>query len=68
MNGAGTALFHKGSFVRHGHRLGPIVHAINYSYCDRIREFHPKLYDRPPKDAPIIEAIRITAASDQPGK
>lgn len=30
-----------------GNHLGPIVHAINYGNCERINEYHAKLYDRP---------------------
>jgi hypothetical protein len=45
-----------------GNHLGAIVHAINYGNCERIDEYHAKLYDRPAADAPIIESVRITAA------
>jgi hypothetical protein len=45
-----------------GQNLAPIVHAISYGQCERIREFHSKLYDRPPKDATLIEAITVTIA------
>ncbi|MGA2903177.1 MAG: hypothetical protein ABSD98_05075 [Candidatus Korobacteraceae bacterium] len=45
-----------------GNHLGAIVHAINYGNCERITEYHAKLYDRPAPDQPIIEAIKVTAA------
>jgi hypothetical protein len=47
-----------------GHNLHPIVHAINFGNCERIREFHKKLYDPPAKKGdPLIESIKITAAA-----
>jgi hypothetical protein len=47
-----------------GHNLAPVVHAINFGNCERIREFHKKLYDPPAKkDEPLIESITITAAA-----
>jgi hypothetical protein len=48
-----------------GKHLAPIVHAINFGTCERIREYHSKLYDPPAKDAPIIQAIKITAAGQE---
>ena len=45
-----------------GNHLGAIVHAISYGNCERIGEYHSKLYDRPPASEPIIESITITAA------
>jgi hypothetical protein len=45
-----------------GNHLGAVVHAINYGNCERINEYHVKLYDRSAPDQPIIEAIRVTAA------
>jgi hypothetical protein len=45
-----------------GNHLGAIVHAINYGNCERINEYHAKLYDRPGADYPIIESVRIIAA------
>ena len=45
-----------------GNHLGAIVHAISYGNCERINEYHAKLYDRPAPDAPIIESVTITAA------
>lgn len=45
-----------------GNHLGAIVHAINYGNCERITEYHAKLYDRPAPDQPIIEVIKVTAA------
>jgi hypothetical protein len=44
-----------------GHDLGAIVHAINYGNCERITEYHPKLYERPAANEPIIESVKITA-------
>lgn len=44
-----------------GHDLDAIVHAINYGNCDRINEYHPKLYDRPAAGDPIVESVTITA-------
>jgi hypothetical protein len=35
-----------------GQNLNPIVHALNFGNCERIRQFHKKLYDPPAsKDA-----------------
>jgi hypothetical protein len=45
-----------------GNHLGAIVHAINFGNCERINEYHAKLYDRPAADDPIIESVTITAA------
>ena len=45
-----------------GNHLGAIVHAINYGNCERITEYHAKLYDRPAANDPVIESVRITAA------
>jgi hypothetical protein len=45
-----------------GNHLGAIVHAINYGNCERINEYHAKLYDRPGANDPIIESVTITAA------
>ena len=46
-----------------GNHLKEIVHAINYGNCERIREYHNKLHDRPGvHDAPIIQSVTITAA------
>ena len=44
-----------------GNHLGAIVHAINYGNCERINEYHPKLYDRPAATESIIESVTITA-------
>jgi hypothetical protein len=49
-----------------GNNLGAVVHAINYRNCERINEFHAKLYDhRPAPNEPIIEGIKITAAVEK---
>ena len=45
-----------------GNHLGAIVHAISYGNCERIHEFHRKLYEPPAPNAPIIESITITSA------
>ncbi len=45
-----------------GTQLGAIVHAITSGRCERINEYHRKLYDPPSQDAPVIESIKITAA------
>ncbi len=45
-----------------GNHLGAIVHAISYGNCERINEYHAKLYDRPAANDPIIESVTITAA------
>jgi len=45
-----------------GNHLGAIVHAISFGNCERIREFHAKLHDRPEPTEPIIESITITSA------
>ena len=48
-----------------GANLGGIVHAIGFGTCERIRQYHPKLYDRPASpDEPFIESIEITAADE----
>jgi len=44
-----------------GNHLGAIVHAINYGNCERINEYHAKLYDQPAATEPIIESVTITA-------
>ena len=48
-----------------GRNLEPVVHAISYGNCGCIREFHPKLYDRPAPGEPVIETIHITAADEK---
>lgn len=48
-----------------GRNLGPIVHALNFGTCERMREYHPKLYDPPVRGEPFIEKIQITAADDK---
>lgn len=45
-----------------GNHLGAIVHAISYGNCERINEYHAKMYDAPAADAPIVESVTITAA------
>ena len=48
-----------------GSNLEPVVHAISSGDCERIREYHPKLHDRPGQDEPVIEKIQITAADEK---
>lgn len=45
-----------------GNHLGAIVHAINYGNCERIYEYHSKIYDRPAPNEAVIESVTITAA------
>jgi hypothetical protein len=45
-----------------GNHLGAIVHAISFGNCERIHEYHRKLYDPPEPNEPIIESITITSA------
>jgi hypothetical protein len=45
-----------------GNHLGAIVHAISSGNCERIHEYHRKLYEPPATNAPIIESITITSA------
>lgn len=45
-----------------GNHLGAVVHALSYGNCERINEYHAKLYDRPAANDPIIESVTITAA------
>lgn len=45
-----------------GNHLGAVVHAISFGNCERIHEFHSKLYDRPEPNQPIIESITLTSA------
>jgi hypothetical protein len=45
-----------------GNHLDAIVHALSYGNCERINEYHAKLYDRPAANDPIIESVTITAA------
>jgi hypothetical protein len=45
-----------------GNHLGAVVHAISLGNCERIHEFHRKLYDPPEPNKPIIESITITSA------
>lgn len=45
-----------------GNNLGAIVHAINYGNCERIFEYHSKIYDKPSPNEPVIESVTITAA------
>lgn len=47
----------------YGRHLGPVMHAIGLGKCHRIREYSPKLYDSPPRGAPLIESIVITDGS-----
>jgi hypothetical protein len=48
-----------------GWNLWPVVHAISFGNCERIREFHMKLYDVPEAGEPLIESIEITAADEK---
>ena len=51
-----------------GRNLAEVVHAISAGTCGRIREYHSKLYDPPPPDAPLIQEITIIAADEEPTK
>jgi hypothetical protein len=51
-----------------GRNLAQVVQAISAGNCGRIREFHTKLYDPPPKDAPFIQEIAIISADEEPTK
>lgn len=63
------ALIYPSMIVRvTGRNLAEVVHAIGAGTCGRIREFHPKLYDPPPKDAPVIEEITVIAQDEEPTK
>jgi hypothetical protein len=42
-----------------GENLGPIVHAIHFGTCERIREFHTTLHDCPAAGEPLVKAITI---------
>lgn len=46
-----------------GNHLGAIVQTIGSGNCERIHEFHRKLYEVPEPNAPIIESITITSAA-----
>jgi hypothetical protein len=48
-----------------GSNLGPVVHAISSGNCERIREYHPKIYDQPARGEPLIEKIQITAVDEK---
>src|ERR1019366_8497002 len=48
-----------------GWNLGPIVHAISFGNCERITQYHPKLYDAPAQGEPLIEKIQITTADEK---
>ena len=48
-----------------GSNLGPVVNAISLGNCERIHEYHPKLYDQPAQGEPLIEKIQITAADEK---
>ena len=48
-----------------GRNLEPVVHAIGMGKCERIREYHAKLHDRPAEGEPLIEKISITAADEK---
>jgi hypothetical protein len=47
-----------------GQHLGPVVHAIFIGQCGRIHEYHPKLYDRPDRGAPVIEKVEIVTGAE----
>jgi hypothetical protein len=59
----------KSEFHNHGGiegwNLGPVAHAISYGSCERIREYHAKLYDPPAPGEPVIEKIAITMADEK---
>jgi hypothetical protein len=48
-----------------GSNLGPVVHSISLGNCERIREYHPKVYDPPAQGEPLIEKIQITGADEK---
>lgn len=48
-----------------GWNLGPIVHALSFGNCERIREYSPHLYDLPADGEPLIQKINITAADEK---
>ena len=48
-----------------GHHLGAVVEAISAGNCERIREYHRKLYDAPDPGAPLIDSVTITVASEK---
>jgi len=48
-----------------GFYLWRVVHAINSNKCERIREFHPDLFDYPAKGEPLIQKIRIISADEK---
>jgi hypothetical protein len=48
-----------------GSNLGPVVHSISLGNCERIREYHPKVYDPPVQGEPLIEKIQITGADEK---
>lgn len=45
-----------------GDHLSTVVHAISYGNCERIIEFHSKLFDRPAANEAVINSVTITAA------
>ncbi len=46
-----------------GRNLAPVVHAISFSNCGSICEFHKKHYDPPAGHEPFIESITVVAAA-----
>jgi len=61
--------FHESAFILRypfmivevfGTNLGPVTHALAAGTCQRIRQYHAKLYDRPANGEPFIEKIVIT--------
>lgn len=50
-----------------GENLGPIFHALHWGNCERIIEYHPKLYPtKPPAGEPIITKIEVQAVAYEP--
>lgn len=50
-----------------GDRLWPVVYAIWHGKCESIHAYHPQLYERPPKDAPFIDAIKLSPPASPDG-
>jgi hypothetical protein len=48
-----------------GNHIGAIVDAISAGNCERIQEYHRKLYDPADPGAPVIDSITITAATGE---
>lgn len=59
------ALYFHGVTVKvYGSHLGPVMHAIGFETCSRIRAFTPEFFDPPPPGQPFIEKIVITAPGE----